>query len=271
MRTLKDILRKSIVAVFTATIGIMPRRVQAAIKERIMPKGTLDYKNKSILMHVTCETQIMRLGACRKEPETVQWIESTIRPADVFYDIGANVGAYSFVADAYTDGKAKVYAFEPSFTTFTELSRNVLLNKASGRVFPFCVALSDTTQVKELHFSSIAPGAASHVLGENRGGHDEERQPVLCFTLDEFIERFAIERPTLMKIDVDGAEFQVLQGGARVLMGHRLRSVLVEVNNGQPDAQHIKAFMHEHGFVLAAEHQRSGNTVNCIYHRGNDG
>ena len=116
-----------------------------ALKEKINVVGRLDYQKAEILMDLSSYKQIRRLRASKKEPETVEWIEENIKPGEIFYDIGANVGAYSFVAWAHTGKKCKVYSFEPSFSTFAALSQNVFLNSASEEIIALQISLSYKT------------------------------------------------------------------------------------------------------------------------------
>ena len=111
----------------------LPGDLVGHLKSRLRPVGRLDYAPKRIDMHIDSAWQLFRLGSCAKEPETIRWLESELRPGDTFYDIGANVGAYSLVAFAITAGQAKIVAFEPGFATFTVLCQNIQLNSGLGR------------------------------------------------------------------------------------------------------------------------------------------
>src|SRR5262245_24362605 len=67
----------------------------------------------SVQLHVSSEPELSRLQSVRKEPWTARWINEFIKPGDVVYDIGANVGAYALLAAKVTKHRARVYAFEP--------------------------------------------------------------------------------------------------------------------------------------------------------------
>lgn len=118
-------------------------------------------------MALDSSMQFPRLNACKKEPETVEWIETFFNEGDVFYDIGANVGAYSFVAHAITNGLCKVFAFEPSFSTSDSLCKNIILNKCTNEIFPLQISLSDDTEIKRFHYHDIAPESSMHLLQDN--------------------------------------------------------------------------------------------------------
>jgi FkbM family methyltransferase len=254
----------------------LPLRTQALAKARLGSIGSLDYGDGAIRMVVDSEAELPRLRSCFKEPETVSWIEQFIRPDDVLYDIGANVGAYSLVAHRATKGGCTVYAFEPSFSTFAKLSRNIALNGAEGRVIPVLVALSDATGLVTFNYSSTDPGAALHALGPSLDSSGKPftpafTQPVLSYRLDDFIAQFGIAAPNHIKLDVDGVELNVLRGAAGVLANPRLRSVLVEVEPTRPEQAAIEALLAANRFVVHGRYPHgptADSTANMLFTRG---
>jgi FkbM family methyltransferase len=258
----------------SAAISALPLRIQVLIRERFVGTGTLDYLRHPIRLRVDSEIELARLNACRKEPETVEWIERFIQSGDVVYDIGANVGAYSFVVDRVTSGTATVYAFEPSFSTYAQLSRNIALNQAAGRVIPLQVALSDTNGLVPFNYSSLQSGAALHALGpaeelNGRGFVPEFTQPVPSYRLDDLVQVFGIKPPNHLKLDVDGIELRVLRGACRTLLDRSLRTVLVEVEPGG-EALAIEELLVASGFTLRSRHPHGSDenvTANLIFTR----
>jgi FkbM family methyltransferase len=234
---------------------------------RAVATGRLDHPRFDIEMVAESDIEVFRLGSCAKEPETIAWIEGYIRPGDVFYDVGANVGAYSLVADREMDGTGRVYAFEPGFSTFPTLVRNVFLNEFQDRVVPLSVALADASGLVPITYSTIEAGGAKHTFGQT--SEDQPWQRVVSFALDEFRERFGLEQPNLIKIDVDGAEPLVLRGAPRTLRDPALRSVLVEVTEGEPETKEIVGLLEAAGLSLASRHfhERSG-VSNFVFARG---
>src|SRR5258706_8541636 len=153
-------------AISARVLNRMPGRQVARLKERLHAVGALDFPDGTIRMALDSSMQVSRMNACAKEPETVAWIRERVRPGDVLYDVGANVGAYSFVADAVTRGRSRIYAFEPSFSTFGALSANIFLNGCSGRIVPLHVALGRETGMCEFHYRDVRPGAAEHGMSD---------------------------------------------------------------------------------------------------------
>ena len=243
---------------FVRAFEMLPRSQAVRILESIQLTGQLDYAPAKIEMELRSVYDLSRLRSCFKEPRTIDWIEREVRPGDVFYDVGANVGAYSLVAWAATGGRAKVYAFEPSYATFPALCTNLRLNGCGDAVQPLPIALSDRTQLLSFNYSSVRVGSAMHSVGEpidmfGKPFAPEFVQPVLSYRLDDMISSFALAPPTQIKIDVDGAEHLVLAGGARTLERPSLRSLLVEVQLGSSSATQIVDRLSAQGFSLRGE------------------
>jgi FkbM family methyltransferase len=204
--------------------------------------GELDYPGAKIVMGVPSIWAAKRLRSCAKEPWTVDWIESAMRPADVFYDLGASTGPYALVAHAAFDGAVDVVAIEPAAASFALLCENVARNGAGGTIIPLPVALSSRTGMRDFHYRSTEAGAAMHTLAGERPAAASEAfepahtQPVLAFRLDDLISTFALPAPNHLKVDVDGAELSVLEGAPRTLRDPALRSVMIELDLEEGEA-----------------------------------
>lgn len=265
------------VSLYVRALALLPMPQAVSVKEGIRLTGKLDYPRGDILMSLDSSIQLGRLSACNKEPETVEWIETYIRPGDVFYDIGANVGAYSFVAYAVTGGDCIVYAFEPSFPTFAALCQNVLLNGCHGKIVPLHVALSHETKLLTFNYSSVMPGAALHSLGEligkdGRAFRPAFTQPILSYRLDDLVRQFALRAPNHIKLDVDSAELSVLRGADETLAYPGLRSILVEVDAERYPSGEIPRRLENKGFRIRSRHPRGQSKMlaNYIFERRDD-
>lgn len=242
------------------TEGILRTAAKISARESFSTLGRLDYTGHEIFMTADSAMQIYRLNACRKEPATVHWIESN-KGLDVFYDIGANVGAYSFVA--LKNGFKKIYSFEPSFSTFSALCENIHLNKCADKIIPFCLSLGDHTKLTEFSYRSLVPGEVLHKF-ENGG----LTQQIISFRLDDFIERFNLPPPNCVKIDVDGYELEVLRGMEKTLNCIDLRSMQVEID--ESNREKVFDILRKSGFILQSDDSKFGKSfVNYIFNRVN--
>lgn len=251
------------VSALTRVLGWLPAALRLAIKRSLTIVQRMDYPAPPVLLHVDSWVEYeKRTRSAAKEPEMAWWIEHCIEPGSVVFDIGANVGAYALAIARATGGKATVYAFEPSFATFAQLSRNVFLNGCHGAVIPIHAALSERTGLASLLYRSLDSGEALHQVVAS--GAEERwkcvyRQPVLSYTLDDFIAQFSIPHPHHIKLDVDGIEYAVLGGAGRTLANPRLRSVLVETEEGREGASLIRGLLERAGFRLRAEYVHNQN------------
>lgn len=237
-----------------ATVSLLPLHILARLKHELRPTGVLDYGRARIRMGVTSPMELYRLRSCAKEPETIAWLETNLRSGDVFYDIGANVGAYSLVADVIAGGGATIVAIEPSFATFAQLNQNVFLNHASSRITPLCVAVSSGTGTGIFQYSDLSSGAAMHSLDTPETTSSSQR--VLTVRMDDLVERFGLPPPTLLKVDVDGAEIAALLGADGVLGRRTLRSILIELDESRPETVDLLRRFETHGFVEISRHRR---------------
>jgi FkbM family methyltransferase len=126
------------------------------------------------------------------------------KPGGVALDVGANVGAYALLFGAWVRPGGRVYAFEPAPDAFGGLSRHVALNDLADVVTPVRAAAAGRSGTATLHVDGIS---GANRLGEGGGSAVE----VEAVTIDDFCARERI-RPSLIKIDVEGAELEVLRG-----------------------------------------------------------
>lgn len=141
-----------------------------------------------------------------------------LKPGDVFFDVGANVGLFTVFAAKKVVPTGKVYAFEPVAAVREKLLFNVHLNHLERSISASSFALSDdhrslSMQVCEDGLSAFSSLGQPIVSGAS--GYRVER--VQCMTLDHFFEDQKINRLDLMKIDVEGWESRVLKGAEKVL------------------------------------------------------
>lgn len=240
--------------------ALLPAKALALLKENLTLVRRMDYAPRPILLNIESRIEHdVRLHSCAKEPETVQWIEENVRAGDVFYDIGANVGAYSLVAAKANSGGVLIYAFEPAFRNYAQLCQNIYLNGCGESIVPLPIALSDKTSLENLNYQNLIPGGALHALGLPRDYKGDLFAPVfqqrtLSYRLDDLIRLFDIKPPNHVKIDVDGIEASILRGGAETFGSPSIRSVLVEAEEGRPETTEIIEFLGEKGFEPKSKH-----------------
>ncbi len=158
----------------------------------------------------------------------VEFLARQLRPGCVIIDVGANIGLLS-CAYAQRLGflSTQIYAFEAVERNFERLRRNLALNHFES-VTPFRIALGDqegelTFHLPDSEFSGNAVG--DNVLSTNdfstavKESSHVERVPMT--TLDRWARTRNIERCDFIKIDVEGAELNVLRGGRDLIQRTR--------------------------------------------------
>jgi FkbM family methyltransferase len=245
----------------------LPGKLAASLLERSLAVRKLDYPKEDIHLVVSSQETVMRLKSVSKEPFTVEWIERSIRPGEILYDVGANVGAYSLVA-AKAAG-AVVYAFEPAGPNYHDLCRNIALNLCEDRVSPFPIALWNATETVPFSHRVLQAGVAMHSMGENLAAA-EFRQLVLAYRLDDLVASFGLPVPHHAKIDVDGPELKVLEGASTTLRDGRWRSILLEVDasGGPENDEAIVSMLGRYGFRPEATFERGAAPASRVFVRG---
>ncbi|GMQ84012.1 MAG: hypothetical protein BMS9Abin06_0761 [Gammaproteobacteria bacterium] len=193
-----------------------------------------------------------------KEPGTCDWIKNEVKPGDVFYDIGANIGIYTILAAHYAGDNGRVYAFEPHSANFTRLLDNIRVNSFEHIVKPCNFALHDKQGFFPFNYASGKAGTAESQLASVIDAHKVEFQPEIselkyAVPVDELVSAEEFLPPQHIKIDVDGNELLILQGMSKLLDSPgRPKTIQVEINKPYKDG--ILAFMSEHGYYLSDRH-----------------
>lgn len=164
----------------------------------------------------------------------------------VVYDIGANIGITTLFFAKHVGEEGLVVAFEPVPPTARRLQENVRINRLQN-VRIYAVALGDTAGQAEICYAEDASGIATLRKDMALGYQREYRMQtftVEVVPLDVLVEREHLPAPDFIKIDVEGFEYQVLQGAREVI--ERARPAL---------------FMELHG----ASHEERAETWKQIY------
>lgn len=149
-----------------------------------------------------------------------------LRRDDVFYDVGANVGLYACLAADVVD--APVVAFEPHPENADRLARNVALNDADVSLYRCALAAEEGTAELELALDEV--GSAGHSLVGTPGKSGYGAVEVRKRRGDELVAAEGLPDPTVLKIDVEGTERDVLEGLSETLSRPACRLVYCEVH-----------------------------------------
>lgn len=144
-----------------------------------------------------------------------------LKPEDVFFDIGANIGSYTILASGHC--KAKSFSFEPILSTYKTLQKNIILNQLEHLVSAKNIGIGE----KECQLTfTCTLDTVNHVVAELEKAEDSIEISVL--PADYFLDNNNC--PILVKIDVEGFETEVLNGMPLVLQNTMLKAVIIELN-----------------------------------------
>jgi FkbM family methyltransferase len=176
------------------------------------------------------------------EPHVVHAIKRYARPGTVAYDCGAHIGYMTLVLARSVGAGGQVVAFEANPRNAETLRINVAENGINNvTIVPAAVtSMSGEVVFAQFGYSLIGRLAYGDLPG------DATLITVPSITLDDYVYRDRHPAPDFMKIDVEGAELDVLRGAKRVLQTAR-PVIVAEVREGNTAAQ-IKDMMAEFGY-----------------------
>lgn len=171
-----------------------------------------------------------------------------IKPGDICWDIGANIGFYTCLLASQVERTGAVVAFEPASRTCDYLHENVSLNQFTNATV-VNKGLGDKVEQRSLYYSEagLTEGTASLKYAEGRVASES----VTLDTIDNLIGELQV--PDFIKIDVEGYQLEVLRGGEHCLKTHapllmaELKDV-GEMNSG--DFSEIEAYVADLGYSL---------------------
>jgi FkbM family methyltransferase len=157
-------------------------------------------------------------------PETTMFISDVLRPGDLMLDVGANIGVYSITG---ASRGATVIAFEPTKRAAAILLKSARINGWGSRIRVHETALTD--------FDGAAGFTVGLDVGDHLIGDFSPGQTVEARRLDTFLaEHVLLQSVTLLKIDVEGSDLDVLKGAKATIERDR-PCMIVEVWDGGVD------------------------------------
>lgn len=189
---------------------------------RLMPKGIpvriRSGAAKGMLWQSGALTHGCWLGTYEKDKQ--YFFTKTIKIGMMAYDIGANVGFHSLIMSRLV-GYGKVVAFEPDSGNMALLRRHIALNEIEN-VTMVQAAVSDATSITG--FSTKG--------GATCGLENNNIYLVPTMRLDEVVGQGGLERPDIIKIDVEGAEDLVLAGAGELIASRKSIWIVATHNSG---------------------------------------
>ena len=192
------------------------------------------------------------LSVHKKEPMTQAWIKS-FAADEIFWDVGANIGQFSLLAAA---NGVRVVAFEPLSSNSFVLQQNILANLSlQGDIVPLQIPLTDVSGVNQMYLPAHHYGYSGVSFGRDVDQHRNSLQgtrtvSMLGMAAKDVLTLLGGERvaPQHIKVDVDGLEYEILQGMEDILRRKSTLSVLVEIEYTEPEkAEQITTLLNNAG------------------------
>lgn len=203
------------------------------------------------------------------EPDLLDFIDE-IPTGGVYFDIGASTGLFALYAAAKT---IKTYAFEPEISNCYLLNSNFNLNYEilKDTLHVYNIAISNENNIQQLFMENFEPSSHQKLLSNvlPKQFKSSFHQNITCMTLDSFIASHG-EIPTDIKIDVDGAEFLVLDGMKSTILNYRLNRIFIEVDPTRKTTVKIEKQLIGNGFKIIQKKQVQDykNLENWVFSRG---
>lgn len=202
-------------------VGMLYRRLRRGLL-RLLPGNdypariSVEGPTDEMLFEVWSDVERYRVEKLGGEQEFLTKFLAHLKPDDVVFDVGASVGLMTVLAASVVrDGK--VVAFEPDPETRARLEGNVRLNGLRN-VAVVDWAASDSESTTEL-YTNGASGYAPSLRHQSREGAPSGQVEVRTGRIDRAVGEGELPSPSVLKIDVEGAEGLCLRGARRTLLG----------------------------------------------------
>ena len=189
----------------------------------------------------------------------------TPKQGDIVVDIGAHMGRYTIISSKRVGTNGKVVAIEAHPGNFEMLNRNIKLNQLTN-----VIPLNYAVYSKETKIKLYVPGEESgytvyNTIMSNRTGNEDKFVEVNANTLDYLLQLNQIreEEVNWIKIDVEGAEFEVLKGATNVLSKSKDIALLIEIH-GPDNYIPVVEFLNLYNFKIEFEKNHESGDKHII-------
>jgi FkbM family methyltransferase len=174
---------------------------------------------------------------CRLEdfnPAREEDIVKLFRPkeGDIVIDVGAHIGKYTILASKMVGSTGKVIAIEAHPANYDILNKNIVLNKLRN-VITLNYAVHSKEGMVKLYEPHREEGFTIYntVMSDREAVNNQKYIEVKANTLNSLMLANGISQVNWIKVDVEGAEFEVLKGSTNVLSSSKDISILLEIHN----------------------------------------
>ena len=201
------------------SVGVVRRTAEVVLGSFIIKRRLPDTAGSALIVASAKVGGLKYLlkSSAKWDPELLTIAALLVRKGQSVWDVGANVGLFSKAAAFHAGAEGAVLSIEADVDAVVLLNRTCRYrapSHADMTVLP--VAVSDLVGFVQFDIAKRARAANSiHGFGSTQTGGVRESRTLPCVTLDSMLTQF--RAPDVLKIDVEGAELEVLRGAAAVL------------------------------------------------------
>lgn len=186
------------------------------------------------------------------EPDMAITLQRYLSPGSVFVDVGANEGYFSVLGGQIVGPAGRVVAIEPQSRLRAVVEENIRLNGLNNVVL-YQTAISDAEGVADLYLTPDVNTGASGLTRQNR--YAVPTQPVPTTTLANVLATAGVEKIDLMKMDIEGFEYEAIMGSKDLFRGGRVRAIALElhldlIRGRGHDPDELVRFLHGCGYRM---------------------
>lgn len=209
-------------------IKLRPAILASLIKKLIFPnREVVETQNGTFEVDIASNFGYQLLTGGVYEQSLVKTLQNYLKPGDIFIDLGANEGYFSVIASQIVGETGRVIAIEPQLRLQPILHRNFNLNSCNNaKVLP--VAVSDKSGKASVHLSSNMNTGSSSLVQSTV--YPLSKQEVVTTTLSEIFQQEDITNCGMIKIDIEGWEYEAIMGSLEIFRKHRIKVVALELH-----------------------------------------
>lgn len=187
-----------------------------------------------------------------EDPATMKTFLSWLKPASVYYDIGSNIGFHALTANRIIN-TGRIYAFEPMPAVRETFEKHISLNSKliiSNNITLLPDAISNKEGKVEFSNDTRHSEGNTYIKESHVFSAAENKITVKCHSIDGLIAQ-GYEKPDIIKIDVEGAEYDVLLGAKNTLQQFQPNILLATHDCHLPGVREkCVSFLKELGYEL---------------------
>jgi len=227
--------------IFMRILGLFNHRLLKIIVPKYDYKFLCRINNEDYIFMTGHEDEILKRFTCKKE--------------DIVVDVGAHIGHYTMISSKRVGPNGRVVAVEADPDNFEMLNNNIRLNQLTNIIPLNYAAYSKEKKVKLFLPSQESGFTIYNTIMTNRARAEKDKFiQVNANTLDNLLEQSGIshEGVNWIKIDVEGAEYEVLKGATSILSKSKDIALLIEIH-GYDNYKPIVEFLKSYGLEIEFE------------------